>query len=402
MIIRHFMKNANATIFMRQSSLKRLLYFMCFFLLLFFVNGVHALTDISKTVIMGPSTFNTSGILSSESLILPDLFTGTFNYTIPIEVPPGRNGIEPRLSLTYRSNSSNGWVGLGWEIEVGAIERSTRFGLNYGGGKFVYHTSGSNVDLISIGGGEYQAKIEGAFTKIKKLTASDGRPYWEMVEKSGIRYLFGQTSASRQDDPEDPNMIFKWCLDRVEDTNGNYMTFTYAKDRGQIYLDRIDYTGNGALSLTNYVKFYLEPRSDAPNMYTTNFRVKTIYRLRSIDIFTQDSLARRYKLEYNYSPSTSRSLLSKIIQYGGDGIQYLPPIILDYTTGGTDFRRDEPGPNVWVVNNDEGALIDISRVKFGDFNGDNKADIAIVNGWGSTQPMSIYFSTGDGFTGAIA
>jgi hypothetical protein len=29
----------------------------------------------------------------------PDLFTGTGNFTIPIALPPGRNGFQPQLSL---------------------------------------------------------------------------------------------------------------------------------------------------------------------------------------------------------------------------------------------------------------------------------------------------------------
>lgn len=49
--------------------------------------------------------------------------------------------------------------------------------------------------------------------------------------------------GSRQDDPADPAKVFKWCLDKVVDLNGNYLTITYSKDRGQIYPKRIEYTG---------------------------------------------------------------------------------------------------------------------------------------------------------------
>ncbi len=36
---------------------------------------------------------------------------------IPIEVPPGRAGMEPALSLTYAGSRSNEHLGVGWHIE---------------------------------------------------------------------------------------------------------------------------------------------------------------------------------------------------------------------------------------------------------------------------------------------
>jgi hypothetical protein len=31
----------------------------------------------------------------------PDLHTGTGNFTVPLALPPGRNGFQPELSLAY-------------------------------------------------------------------------------------------------------------------------------------------------------------------------------------------------------------------------------------------------------------------------------------------------------------
>ncbi|WP_041245297.1 SpvB/TcaC N-terminal domain-containing protein [Geotalea uraniireducens] len=67
--------------------------------------------------------------LSSDRAV-PDLFTGTMNYAIPIKAPPGRNGMSPNIALTYRSSNGNGPIGMGWEIEMGAIQRSTRGGVD--------------------------------------------------------------------------------------------------------------------------------------------------------------------------------------------------------------------------------------------------------------------------------
>src|SRR6266568_2463311 len=57
------------------------------------------------------------------------LFTGAFTYNFPIEVPPGISGMQPELSLDYNSMLQNGWVGVGWDLSLGSIQRSVRNGV---------------------------------------------------------------------------------------------------------------------------------------------------------------------------------------------------------------------------------------------------------------------------------
>src|SRR6266568_2613170 len=57
-----------------------------------------------------------------------DLFTGRFTYAVPIRVPPGRQGSEPSLALRYNSSAKNGWCGVGWDLDMGYIQRETRLG----------------------------------------------------------------------------------------------------------------------------------------------------------------------------------------------------------------------------------------------------------------------------------
>src|SRR3990172_487507 len=56
----------------------------------------------SQTPQLGPST---------NASASPDLFTGSLSTSIPIEVPSGRQGVQPALALTYRSGGPNGWLG---------------------------------------------------------------------------------------------------------------------------------------------------------------------------------------------------------------------------------------------------------------------------------------------------
>ena len=108
----------------------------------------------------------------------PDLFTGRATTAIPLAVPPGRKGIQPSLALAYSSSGRNGWVGVGWSLEVGAIERSTKRGVprydasdtftppQQVGAGFTLSFQGIASDLVRIPDGTYRLKDEGLFLKI--------------------------------------------------------------------------------------------------------------------------------------------------------------------------------------------------------------------------------------------
>jgi len=55
--------------------------------------------------------------------------TGTAGLTIPIDVPRGRKGIQPNFTLAYNSSSGNSILGVGWSLELGSIQRSTKRGI---------------------------------------------------------------------------------------------------------------------------------------------------------------------------------------------------------------------------------------------------------------------------------
>ena len=106
------------------------------------------------------------------------LFTGAFTYSYPIAVPPGRQGIQPDLTLLYNSQAGNGWLGIGWDLSVGSIQRSTKNGVptyNDGQDLFVLQFHGQTNQLVSVGSGsdgtgsytEYRAQIESAFLRLR-------------------------------------------------------------------------------------------------------------------------------------------------------------------------------------------------------------------------------------------
>ncbi len=346
----------------------------------------------------------------------PDPFTGTLTGSIPIEVPPGRNGVQPNLALNYVSSGGNGWLGMGWKLEMGTIERQTKWGVLYGpstqedldGKVYTIRLNGISADLVKLpapaGSEAYGTKIEGSFLRLKKLTTGG----WEVTDTKGTKYTFGKTYRL-----ESGGNIFKWCLEEVRDTDGNFMKVYYTGDQGQGYLDYIDYTGFGAGTgsdaPTNRVKFYLEDtRPDKSTLYTSNFAISTAKRLRSISVWSDlamTRLVRAYQLTYNQSGSTGSSLLATVQQFGSDaainasngvvtGTNALPPITLAAPEANNSFAQ----PAVWA---DYAPAYNLSSHSWSaDVNGDGRTDLIYLSA--SPYKYMVMLSNGNGFAPAAS
>ncbi|MBI3292283.1 MAG: VCBS repeat-containing protein, partial [Elusimicrobia bacterium] len=256
-----------------------------------------------------------------------DLFTGRAISDIPVLVPPGRQKMQPEAHLVYHSGGGNGWCGVGWDLDLGYIQRDTRKGVpTYTSIDTFNATIQGSVDpLVSIGNNEYRAKVDSAFRKyVFNGTA------WEMWEKDGTHYFFGTTGASRV---ENGKGIFRWSLDKVVDTHGNMLTITYTQDQGQLYPAQIQYAGNevtGDLP-TNTVDFVLETRPDPIVSYRSGIKMVIDSRLKAIVVKANGVLVRRYALAYTQDQDvTARSLLAGVTLYGDDDTASLPPVTFTY------------------------------------------------------------------------
>jgi RHS repeat-associated protein len=276
-----------------------------------------------------------------------NLYTGTATHTIPIEVLPGTNGLQPSLALVYNSDAGNGWVGEGWHLSgLGFIERR---GPNYGpaptytdadtyllafgadDGKLVK----SSTDPAGISGNFYRTQIE-RFLRIENVSDSN---YWTVTDKGGTRFIFGLTPAASQ---QGVSGTFRWYLEKVIDTHGNFYTVLYHKDtdtpNGDLYPKQIVYTQNGGspglactpanLRECRVVDFILndpvaDARPDAQTSYRAGVKITTNRRLKRIEIKLGVQFVRAYDLDYMMSPATvlrlnSVSQLRAVTQRGVD------------------------------------------------------------------------------------
>ncbi|MEY2855780.1 MAG: hypothetical protein RLZZ74_89, partial [Cyanobacteriota bacterium] len=243
----------------------------------------------------------------------PDLSTGAAVYGYKIQVPPGRNGLQPDLKLEYNSQSTeqNSVFGYGWSINIPYISRVNKGGINT---LFTdnYFSSSMSGDLINTSGSTYSPSREtGEFTK---YTYSSNT--WTATDKNGTIYTFGSGASTRQDDPNNSAHISKWMLEKVQDMNGNFISYTYYKNGGQVYPDTITYTSNGGNTGIFTVTFTRQSRSDAVQDVRPGFPTTTNYRISRIESAVSATWVHRYDLAYTTQTPSDRSLLYTITESG--------------------------------------------------------------------------------------
>jgi RHS repeat-associated protein len=223
------------------------------------------------------------------------LGSGAFTYNVPIEVPKPPVGSAPELALNYNSQSIDGrtsasnnqasWVGMGWDLNVGYIERKYKNCVEDGHGPdqnqqwgdlcwdspnstddpngAVYQITlgGESSELIqdNTGTGSFHMKDDKGW-KIQHLKGSPNNAdntdeFWVITKQDGTRYYFGWGRSERDtglatrsvlsvpvigDDAGEPcydggqptycNQAWKWNLDRIVDPNEVETSYFYDKE----------------------------------------------------------------------------------------------------------------------------------------------------------------------------
>jgi hypothetical protein len=113
----------------------------------------------------------------------PDLHMGTGNFTVPINIPPGRSGFQPLLNLIYSTGNGNGPFGLGWGLSIPGVSRKISRGIpRYLDERDVFLLSGAE-DLVLIakreGATRYCPRTEGLFARIEHRCDAN-TDHWEV------------------------------------------------------------------------------------------------------------------------------------------------------------------------------------------------------------------------------
>jgi RHS repeat-associated protein len=359
-----------------------------------------------------------------------DLFTGRFTYGIPIKVAPGRQGAEPKLTLGYNSASGNGWCGVGWSLDVGYIQRDVRHGVpvqwsagstnslpQYDNTKgFIASFGGAGSVLVQVGSTNqnpvvYRQQVDTAFLTYNYYTNN----HWEVVDKSGNTFYFGEGLTNQMENSKTNwtqgvgSSTFRWALDKVIDVNGNETFLKYTTDAGTLYLTNILYNANtnsSALAATDEVDFILTNRPDTNITFISNYRVTQRQLLSEVDVKAGGANVRKYVLGYISSPSTLRSLLNSVTEYGSDFTSSLPPITFNYQVQPFQFGPDTNWPGIYSQGS---ANVNWNAIRATDGNSDNYTEMVDIDGDGLPDrvmreynpPYTNYFAiqrnTGNGF-----
>lgn len=221
---------------------------------------------------------------------------GAASYSIAIDVPPGRGGMQPQLALNYSSRTGNGVAGLGWSLSgLSSIHRCPRTmdqdgvsvpvlmgaadALCLDGQRLVAMTGS-----VAYGnaGATYRTEIDGMVRVTQFGGGLAGNAACFRVEqKSGrIAHYGAVTSGGSCADsgrnsrvvPAGTSATLTWLIDQVNDRVGNNMVFQYQNfGSGETLLKQVQYTGKDSLPGTRSVVLQYEARPAGSNDISSSY-----------------------------------------------------------------------------------------------------------------------------------
>jgi hypothetical protein len=328
---------------------------------------------------------------------------GSASYSIPIAVPPGTTGLQPKITIQYDSLAGNGPAGMGWS--VGGLATITRCPtsinidgtgagapgvdpVDYDGNDKVCLNGERLVPVVGAylqSGTEYRTYQEEFSKIISNGQQGQGPQSFKVWRKSGEILEFGFTTDSRIEAlaPNAPN-VWVWALNKLSDTYGNYETFSYTEDtvNGGFRISRIDYTGNAGQGLSpyNHIDFIYASRSDDLKTYQAGSKISLDQRLTNIKVYADATLFRNYQITYETTPGLSGrsrpvSVKECATNLTSGGLDCFPPTIFQWSPDGTATLTSLQVTNGGITGS---SWDNYNVVATGDFNGDGRTDIYVA------------------------
>lgn len=283
-----------------------------------------------------PVSPNVSNDLNLDGYSIPGqggVSGGQASYSIPIELPPARNKVGPSVSLSYNSQGGNGVVGVGWSLSATqSISRCSSTYVQDGLSRSVDFSStdrlclnGSRLIAISGTYGEngtvYRTEMD-SFVKVEQTNAlNDSDSEFDVYYSNGQVLTFGGTTDSTVSGIT--SIPHQWKLSQISATSGkNVVDYVYDDSvTGENLLSGIFYTRNNTNRTADTmndreVSFVYETRLDTDQFWIGNRKQVSTRRLAEINTFVGNTAVYSYRLGYNQSQASNRSLLASVNQCG--------------------------------------------------------------------------------------
>ncbi|MBR5028740.1 MAG: hypothetical protein IKX51_05940, partial [Bacteroidales bacterium] len=314
---------------------------------------------------------------------------GTAELSYPLALPAGRGGLQPNIALTYSSGGGDGWLGTGWDIATPKITMETRWGVPrynpakesdiylYNGNQLVTKDNGGHFDPMphrtntwqkrKPSGTQFFPRIEGAFDSIVRRGSHVWSYWWEVTDRSGVKYFYGKShSADTADEAatlhDDRGNIAEWYLTEIRDLYGNtvrYYYTDYSSGNGkEKCLSRINYTGYN----TNTGHYDVVFETEAANAGKQNdcrygFRKDNSRLLKTVKIKYDGRTIGAYLFGYDNGDSTMYR--NRLYGFGlVDSNQYNNSQSIDtkidaiHTAGLRTYISSQDYPNLWYYDFD--------------------------------------------------
>ncbi|MGI2184074.1 SpvB/TcaC N-terminal domain-containing protein [Shewanella oncorhynchi] len=252
---------------------------------------------------------------------------GQASYHIPIDLPPGRDGVQPSVSLSYNSQGGNGILGVGWSLNAGSS--ISRCGATFAQDGFTRAvTFSASTDrlcldgqrLIAISGTygtgntEYRTEMDSFVKVVQHGNINDSNSSFTVYKPDGNSATYGANANSRFV-PSGLSTVLSWKVTQESYSNGaNTIDYEYdGNTTGEHLLSSIFYTGgNGALG-DRVIDFIYEIRPDASEGYFSGGLIVEQRRAKSINIRASklESLL-EYNISYKQSNYSGRSIVDSI------------------------------------------------------------------------------------------
>lgn len=287
---------------------------------------------------------------------------GAAVYRVPIEVPPGRAGLQPTIAVAYNSRSGNGIAGMGWAISgLSSIHRCPQTLEQDGAMRAVRYDANDRLCLdgqrlvpvsgpYGVNGTVYRTEVD-TFARVTQIGALTGSATcFKVEERSGHVMSYGApasgatcTTSSRNArvQPAGAAATLSWLAEKEEDRVGNNVFYSYTNyGNGEVLVASIDYTGFGTAIGDRRVTFsyVARPTSNSPGVIDNDVSASYLgggltmqtQRLSRIDTFVGAQRVRAYRFDYNLagqsvSQYSGRSLLQSVTECAYDPAEVCHP-----------------------------------------------------------------------------